>query len=366
MPNQSLKTLKVQGGIIFLINGKLQFDSRDESAYHEPLAALPLLLCERRLRRKLSALVLGGGDGLALARLLESRRLGKAVLVDYDKDVLRLGREAFAGLNRRALSDPRVSVCHMDAAAFLKRGGERFDLIIADFTSPDSAAERRLFALPFLGLVKSRLAPAGVFALNAVSPQMTPATYWSIYRTLGAASFKVLPLRVRVPSFLRAGYGDWGMLLASRSGLTGAEVQALASDLTRRRRGLDGKNFLSMLRFSRASLAAGLPLSRVLAQGTDMKALLNLADRDGQGGPGAADFSCGRAAKAALLRFSKPEAPLLFNCGKMSGREIKELGERLRRSGLALQVFAGGKPRAGRTCALVARPSRGKASRAGR
>ena len=52
------------------INGHLQFSARDEYIYHELLTHVPMMAARERRR----VLILGGGDGLCIARGLEIPR----------------------------------------------------------------------------------------------------------------------------------------------------------------------------------------------------------------------------------------------------------------------------------------------------
>ncbi|HNW45600.1 MAG TPA: hypothetical protein PKI19_13955, partial [Elusimicrobiales bacterium] len=119
-----LKVTGHKGALAFYIDGSLQFDTRDEAVYHETLALPAAALAAARFRRPLRALVLGGGDGLALRELLQFPQVASADLVDYDPGVLELGRGAFAAYNRGSLSDARVKVHCGD------------DIVLADFTFP--------------------------------------------------------------------------------------------------------------------------------------------------------------------------------------------------------------------------------------
>ena len=71
------------------LNSHLQFSSRDEYRYHEALVhpGLSSLPWARR------ALVLGGGDGLAVRELLKYPNLESITLVDLDPEMTRLFTE---------------------------------------------------------------------------------------------------------------------------------------------------------------------------------------------------------------------------------------------------------------------------------
>lgn len=295
MSRHRLETREVPGGRAFYIDGSLQFDSRDEAVYHEALALPPLALAAARLKRPLEALVLGGGDGLALKRLLGGG-VKRAELVDYDPGVLALARGEFSAFNGGALDDPRVKVHTGDAVKYLASGRGLFDLALADFTFPEDLAGCSLFTRSFFSSVRARLAAGGLFAMNAVSPDRFPAAFWSLYRTLASARLYPRPLRISIPSFTAHGYGDWGMFLASPRPIKDAELAVLrfTGDWLR------AETFREALRLRVSGIEQGLPLSGIIKKPGDLLCLINLQEHVFPGGGAMADFSDSAAAKNLL------------------------------------------------------------------
>lgn len=295
MNRHRLEVREVPGGRAFYIDGSLQFDTRDEAVYHEALALPALALAAARAGRAPHALVLGGGDGLAARRLLDGG-VKRAELVDYDPGVLELARGEFAGLNGGSLSDPRVRVFVRDARRHLSYKGAAYDLALADFTFPEDLAGCSLFTRAFFAAVRSRLAPGGVFALNALSPDRFPAAFWSVYRTLNSARLYARPLRVSIPSFSAHGYGDWGMFLASARPIKDAELAALrfgpAAALT-------PAGLREAQRLRVRSLERGLPFSSVIKKPGDLLCLINLQE-PGPAGGAFADLGDSAAARRLL------------------------------------------------------------------
>jgi spermidine synthase len=296
MSRHRLEVREVPGGRAFYIDGSLQFDSRDEAVYHEALALPPLALAAARFKRPLSALVLGGGDGLALKRLLD-RGVKSAELVDYDPGVLAMARDEFSAFNGGSLDDKRVKVHTGDAVKYLAENSGLFDLALADFTFPEDLAGCSLFTRSFFSSVRARLTSGGLFAMNAVSPDRFPAAFWSIYRTLAAARLYPRPVRLSIPSFTSHGYGDWGMFLASPRPIRDAELEALrfgsaASWLT-------AETFRDALRLRVSGIEQGLPLSGIIKKPGDLLCLINMQERAFPGGA-MADFSDSAAARALL------------------------------------------------------------------
>lgn len=214
-------------GLRLYLNGDLQFDSRDERLYHEPLALVPTALALGRApSHGLRVLILGGGDGLALREVLRFAEVAEAHLVDRDPEVLRLGRGALAALNRGAFRDPRARVHAREAREFLARA-HGFDVLIYDLTYPGDVAGAACLGVPVLEKARAALRPGGVLAVNAVSPEATPQAFGCIGRTLGAAGFAAIPYAFVLPSFVEEGYGRWGFFFASSRAIGTRELRRL-------------------------------------------------------------------------------------------------------------------------------------------
>lgn len=206
------------------LNGDLQFSSIDEYRYHEALVHPAMAGPRRRV------LVLGGGDGLALREVLRYDDVEEAVEVELDPAVVDLARtdDRVADLNEGALDDPRVTVIHADAFAWLRDHGDAsFDVVVVDMPDPDDAATAKLYSVEFYGLASRALAPGGRMVVQAGSPYFARDAFWSIGASLAEAEVEAVPYHVDVPSF-----GDWGFYLGRRDGRPGLSVDpAVASDL---------------------------------------------------------------------------------------------------------------------------------------
>ena len=215
------------GSYALFIDGDLQFDTRDEALYHEMLA-LPALCMARPLLpgEGLRVLICGGGDGLALRECLRFPNVAHVDLVDYDPEIVEMGRVAFAEQNAFVFHDPRASVHIEDAWEFLQRG-ELYDVILLDFTVPRKPDDVRIFTQEWYERVKSSLAPDGILAINGVSPQLTPEAFWCLHKTVRATGLSVLPYRCCIPSFRDQGYGAWAFLVAARRPLTVSMLKKL-------------------------------------------------------------------------------------------------------------------------------------------
>ena len=207
-PYQRIVITRASRHFQLFLNGHLQFSSADEYRYHEALVH-PAMAVAPEARR---VLILGGGDGLAAREVLRYPNVREVVLVDLDPDVTGLARTNpfLRELNGGALLSPKLRVVNADAFLWIGEGQDRFDAAIIDFPDPSSFSLGKLYTSRFYSMLRRRLEPAGVAAVQTTSPLMARRSYWCIMRTLESAGFTVRPYHALVPSF-----GEWGFALAA-------------------------------------------------------------------------------------------------------------------------------------------------------
>ncbi|MGE0355703.1 MAG: polyamine aminopropyltransferase [Burkholderiales bacterium] len=191
------------------LNGNLQFSALDEYRYHETLVH-PALAALPQARR---ALVLGGGDGLALREILKYPDIESVTLVDLDPAITRLFADAPAlrSLNGDALNSPKVKVVNADAFVWLEASREHFDFVAIDFPDPSNHSLGKLYTTAFYQLLKRRLSARGIAVIQSTSPLYARRSFWCVVTTLESVGFEVTPLHALVPSF-----GEWGFIIASQ------------------------------------------------------------------------------------------------------------------------------------------------------
>jgi spermidine synthase len=196
------------------LNGNLQFSSDDEYRYHEVLVHPAVAALGRDPK---TAVILGGGDGLAARELLRYPSIERILLIDLDAAVTEAFRKLpiAVTLNDGALNNPRVEIKNDDAFRYLGETTESFDLAVVDFPDPSNYAVGKLFTDAFYHLLRQRLGMRGVAVVQATSPQFARTAFWSIVTTIEASGFTAAPFHVYVPSF-----GDWGFVLAGGEGMT--------------------------------------------------------------------------------------------------------------------------------------------------
>ena len=191
------------------LNGNLQFSSLDEYRYHEALVH-PALASVPHARR---ALVLGGGDGMAVREILKYPNIEQVTLVDLDPAMTTLFADAPAlrTLNNDALNSPRVRIHNADAFIWLEQSRDYFDFVVMDFPDPSNHSLGKLYTTAFYNLLMRRLSSRGIAVVQSTSPLFARKSFWCVVTTLEEAGFHATPFHALVPSF-----GEWGFIVASR------------------------------------------------------------------------------------------------------------------------------------------------------
>ena len=125
-------------GRVMVLDGVVQITERDEFVYQEMLTHVPLLahgMAE-------NVLIIGAGDGGVLRRVLEHRKVERAVMAEIDGEVIRLAKEFLPSIGGDAWIDPRAEVIVGDGIDYVKRApNATFDVIIVDSTDPIGVGE---------------------------------------------------------------------------------------------------------------------------------------------------------------------------------------------------------------------------------
>lgn len=237
---QIVLTREGDGHHRLFINGGLQFNSRDEVQYHEPLVhpAMSLAL-QRTPTRPLDVLIIGGGDGLATRDILRyGDRVNSVTVIDLHPVMTQQVAitEPVVIYNQGSFLDQKVRVLTMDAIQFardpeLYSDGEdsygqaytnnpvTFDVIIIDLVDPENDTASKLYTREFYLTAQAILNRGGVLVTQSTSPYYSADAFWLINLTLqdvfgdtdyNSNCFNVLPYRWQVPSF-----GDWGWNMTS-------------------------------------------------------------------------------------------------------------------------------------------------------
>ncbi len=219
---------RADGSLALFIDGDLQFDSSDESIYHEGLVLPALATSLRRTPADIRVLILGGGDGLSAREVFKCTRVSHVDLVDYDAEIVAMAKSEFKELNQSSFEDPRLDVHVRDAWQFVSEAVENkisYDLIICDLTVAADVDSARFHSIDWYTMLSRLTSESGVIAVNAVSPDATPQAFWSIFNGLAQSGWHARPYHVSIPSFSARGYGsDWGFFVAAKTPVSSDEI----------------------------------------------------------------------------------------------------------------------------------------------
>ncbi len=250
---QNIVLTRHRDDIRLFLNGNLQFSSIDEYRYHEALIHVPLSLQRTPVQR---VLLLGAGDGMAVRELLKYPSIQEIIVVDLDQRMIRLAKENryIAALNQHSLDSPKVTIITSDAFTYLSDNKTLFDFIVCDLPDPNNNALARLYSKQFYTLIRHNLAENGIFVTQATSPYFATDAFWSINKTIAAASFDhVLPYHAHIASF-----GDWGFVVASNQPLKPQQA-----DIQVTTRFLDNTNVATLFVFDKDIRSDDVKINRL-------------------------------------------------------------------------------------------------------
>lgn len=196
-------------GKCLVLDGKIQSSDGDEFIYHEALVQPSMLThpCPE------TVFIAGGGEGATLREVLSHKTVKRAVMVDIDAEVVALCQKFLPAHSRGSFEDKRAELLHVDARDYLAKSSEVFDIIIIDLPDPiEEGPAYLLFTQEFYQLVRDRLTPNGIIAVQAGSATWTELlNFTAVNNTLKSVFSVVCPYQVDVPCF----GGPWGFCLAS-------------------------------------------------------------------------------------------------------------------------------------------------------
>jgi spermidine synthase len=232
-PFQKIEVLDTYAfGKMLVLDGAVQTAVEDEYIYHEMIVHLPLITHPRPQ----TILIIGGGDGGALRRVLE-HPVKKVTLVELDKEVIKVAKKFFSEIHKGTFEDKRAIVKIENGVEFLKEREGEFDIIIIDSTDPVGEA-KALFSPDFYSQAYRALKEEGILATQSGSPFFQRDVVKEAYSGLK----KFFPI-VKVALFPTPTYPGvlWSITLGSKkhhpSHIPNAEIERRMKE-----RGLLGKN----------------------------------------------------------------------------------------------------------------------------
>lgn len=223
-------------GRALILNNILQTAERDEFCYHEMLVH-PAMLAHPAPRR---VLIIGGGDGGALRRVLE-HPVERVTMVEIDRDVVEVCREYLPAIHGNAFDDPRLDLRFEDGFAYVEARPEKYDVIIVDGPDPIGPTPGTvLFAPDFYRGLADMLEESGLVVQQTESPMLLPAQTAATHLHLRS----VLPIVRTYLTHVQSYDGWWSFTVASwTTDPAAVDTEVLAQRM--RERGIDQCRYYS-------------------------------------------------------------------------------------------------------------------------
>jgi spermidine synthase len=175
----SVALLTTSGGVAFVINGKIDGNSRKDA----PTQVMGGLIGAALHVHPKRALVIGLGTGSTAGWLAAVPTIERVDVVELEP-VIRHVAEVCAPVNHNVLDNPKVKVTIGDAREYLATSRDSYDLIFSEPSNPYRAGISSLFTAEFYRAVRRRLAPGGIFLQWLQSYEVDPETVRTVYATL--------------------------------------------------------------------------------------------------------------------------------------------------------------------------------------
>jgi len=152
-------------GNVLVLDGVIQLTEKDECAYQEMIAHLPLF----SHANPENVLIVGGGDGGVIREVLKHKTIKHVTICEIDQMVMDVSKKYFKTM-AHVWSDPRLTVVCNDAAVFMdsKEATSQFDVIVCDSSDPVGPAQA-LFESKFYKSMHNALKPGGRITTQAES-----------------------------------------------------------------------------------------------------------------------------------------------------------------------------------------------------
>jgi spermidine synthase len=248
-------------GKMLILDGDTQSSQGDEKIYHESLVHPAMAGAPDRGE----VLILGGGEGATLREVLRHPAVKRCTMVDIDGLVVDLSKKHLPEWADGAFDEPRANVVIGDALAYMREHDERYGVIISDLTEPlEDSPSNLLFNEDVFKLIKARLAPGGIYVLQASTAAFhNYSLHCKMSRTLRRHYKHVVSFFTYVPAFDT----DWAFLACSDgvdlAALDPAKIDAYCGQLRGENFFYDGQThdrLFSLPLYLRRALAAAGPV----------------------------------------------------------------------------------------------------------
>jgi spermidine synthase len=161
-----LAVLKLGDSRSIYENGGVIANIPDQAAAEE---TVHYALLEHPAPRRI--LLIGGGLNGGIAEAIKHPTVERVDYVELDPALIEMAEKDLPAESGLALSDPRVRVHSRDGRLYLNSTSQRFDEVLINVPDPDNAQLNRFYTAEFFRIVRDRLAPGGVLALELRSSE---------------------------------------------------------------------------------------------------------------------------------------------------------------------------------------------------
>jgi len=148
---------------VLVLDWVIQLTQRDEAAYQEMLAHIPLNI----VSQPKNVLIIWGWDGWILRETLRYNGIESVTQCEIDEWVISAAKKFFPDISG-GFDDPRTNLLIWDGAEFVENTPDKYDSIIVDSSDPIGPAET-LFVEQFYRNLKSLLKPGWSLAIQGES-----------------------------------------------------------------------------------------------------------------------------------------------------------------------------------------------------
>lgn len=201
-------------GKSLFLDYNIQTSILDEYVFHECMTQPGMILHPNPKK----VLVCGGGEGATLREALKHNTVTEAVMVDIDEELVDMVKEHMPEWHQGAFEDPRTTLLHTDARAWIKdHKGGNFDVILSDLPNPhEDGPGQMLFTKEYFQLCAEAMSEDGVFAMQAGSANENyPECMVSCIKTLESMK-EVFPYVAGYYGIVSTFFQPWGFVLASK------------------------------------------------------------------------------------------------------------------------------------------------------
>ncbi|XP_068602910.1 spermidine synthase-like isoform X2 [Brachionichthys hirsutus] len=143
-------------GTVLVLDGVIQCTERDEFAYQEMIAYLPLLSHPSPKK----VLIIGGGDGGVLREVVKCPMVESVTQCEIDEEVINVSKKYLPEM-AKGFQSTKLTLKIGDGFEFMKQNQDAFDIIITDSTDPVGPAES-LFKESYYQHIKEALRNGGI------------------------------------------------------------------------------------------------------------------------------------------------------------------------------------------------------------